>query len=139
MEELNPLSGFYAAVTRLSPSGISPHGSDGWSAWLFLLSLESNGGIRFPEQRLTREEALRGIFITFENNCLGSNVLLSIGMTIDPAYSSFTESTLGSLVPGKSADFVVLSQDIMSVPANQILNTKVSATVIDGQPIYGAI
>jgi predicted amidohydrolase YtcJ len=64
---------------------------------------------------------------------------LPLGMTIDPAYASFTESTLGSLVPGKHADFVVLSQDIMSIPANQILKTKVSATVIDGQPIYGAI
>jgi len=104
VEDLNPLSGFYAAITRLSPSGQSPHGPDGW----------------FPEQCLTREEALRG-------------------MTIDPAYASFTESTLGSLVPGKHADFVVLSQDIMSIPANQILKTKVFATVVDGQPIYGAI
>jgi predicted amidohydrolase YtcJ len=60
-------------------------------------------------------------------------------MTIDPAYASFTESTLGSLVPGKIADFVVLSQDIMLVPANQILRTKVVATVIDGRPIYGGI
>jgi predicted amidohydrolase YtcJ len=62
-----------------------------------------------------------------------------LGMTIDPAYASFTESMLGSLVAGKHADFVVLSQDIMSVPANQILKTKVLATVIDGQPIYGRI
>ncbi|KIM91971.1 hypothetical protein PILCRDRAFT_809968 [Piloderma croceum F 1598] len=104
VEDLNPLSGFYAATTRLSPSGQSPHGPDGW----------------FPEQRLTRDEALRG-------------------MTIDPAYASFTESTLGSLAPGKIADFVVLSQDIMSIPTNQILRTKVVATVIDGRPIYGGI
>lgn len=60
-------------------------------------------------------------------------------MTIDPAYASFTESTLGSLVPGKRADYVVLSQDIMSVPVNKILDTKVIATVIDGQPIFGQI
>ena len=59
------------------------------------------------------------------------------GMTIDPAYASFTESMLGSLVPGKRADYVVLSQDIMSIPANKILDTKVVATVIDGKPIYG--
>jgi predicted amidohydrolase YtcJ len=63
----------------------------------------------------------------------------ALGMTIDPAYASFTESTLGSLAPGKIADFVVLSQDIMSIPANQILHTKVIATVIDGRPIYGGI
>lgn len=58
-------------------------------------------------------------------------------MTIDPAYASFTESTLGSLVPGKRADYVVLSQDIMAVPVTQILDTRVVATVIDGRPAYG--
>ncbi|THV06783.1 hypothetical protein K435DRAFT_848853 [Dendrothele bispora CBS 962.96] len=102
VESMNPLSGFYAAVSRLSPSGYSPHGPDGW----------------FPDQRLTRQEALRG-------------------MTIDPAYASFTESILGSLEPGKRADFVILSQDIMKVPVNKILDTKVLATVIDGEAIYG--
>lgn len=44
VEDVNPLSGFYAAVTRVSPTGESPHGPGGW----------------FPEQRITREEALRG-------------------------------------------------------------------------------
>jgi len=104
VEDLNPISGFYAAVTRLSPQGDSPHGPGGW----------------FPEQRLTRMEALRG-------------------MTIDPAYASFTESTLGSLEPGKLADFVVLSQNIMSIEESKILDTKVIATVIDGKPVYGQI
>lgn len=61
------------------------------------------------------------------------------GVTIDPAYASFTESILGSLVPGKRADFVVLSKDIMSVPVNEILATKIFATIIDGTPIYGKI
>ncbi|KAK7057396.1 putative amidohydrolase YtcJ [Favolaschia claudopus] len=102
VESPNPLFGFYAAITRLSADGKSPHGSEGW----------------FPEQRLTRQEALRG-------------------MTIDPAYASFTESTLGSLEAGKRADFVILSQDIMTVAANRVLSTKVVATVIDGTPVYG--
>lgn len=35
-------------------------------------------------------------------------------MTIDPAYASFTESTLGSLEIGKKADFVILNQDVVS-------------------------
>jgi len=104
VEDMNPLSGFYAAITRLSPDGRSPHGPDGW----------------FPEERLTREEALRG-------------------MTIDAAYASFTESMLGSLEPGKKADFVVLSQDIMTIPASQVLATKVLATVIDGQVVHGSL
>lgn len=60
-------------------------------------------------------------------------------MTIEPAYASFTESSLGSIVPGKLADYVVLSQDIMSIPVNQILHTKVIATVINGKPVYGHI
>ncbi|KAG0704666.1 amidohydrolase 3, partial [Suillus ampliporus] len=104
VEDMNPLSGFYAAVTRLSPEGQSPNGPSGW----------------FPEQRLTRMEALRG-------------------MTIDAAYASFTEGNLGSLVPGKWADYVVLSQDIMTIPADQILSTKVQATVIDGRLAFGRI
>ncbi|GLB37251.1 putative amidohydrolase family protein [Lyophyllum shimeji] len=101
VETMNPLFGFYAAITRLSPDGQSPHGPDGW----------------FPEQRITRQEALRG-------------------MTIDPAYASFTETILGSLEVGKRADYVVLSQDIMTVPANDILATKVLVTAIDGQAVY---
>lgn len=58
-------------------------------------------------------------------------------MTIDPAYASFTEGILGSIVPGKRADYVVFSQDIMEIPAKDILATKVLATVMDGKPVYG--
>jgi len=104
VETMNPLAGFYAAITRKSPDGKSPHGPGGW----------------FPEQRLTRQEALRG-------------------MTIDPAYASFTETTLGSLEVGKRADFTVLSQDIMTIAEDEILSTMVDATVIDGKPVYGTI
>jgi len=102
VEDLNPLSGFFAAVTRLAPDGTSPHGPGGW----------------FPEQRLTREEALKG-------------------MTLDSAWASFSENILGSITPGKRADFVVLSKDIMTIPASGILSTRVLATAIDGRPVYG--
>ena len=60
-------------------------------------------------------------------------------MTYDPAYASFDEGRLGSLSPGKIADFVVLDQNIMSVPVSEILQTKVVATVIDGRPMYGQL
>jgi len=60
-------------------------------------------------------------------------------MTIDAAYASFTENILGSLEPGKRADFTVLSQDIMTIPEDQILSTKVVATVIDGEVMHGSI
>ncbi|KAF5376300.1 hypothetical protein D9615_008482 [Tricholomella constricta] len=102
VEEVNPLVGFFAAITRVAKDGTSPHGPDGW----------------FPEQKLTRTEALRG-------------------MTIDPAYASFTEKDLGSLEPGKRADFVVLSKDIMLVSPQDVLETTVRATIIDGQVAYG--
>ncbi|KIY48037.1 hypothetical protein FISHEDRAFT_65887 [Fistulina hepatica ATCC 64428] len=104
VEHPNPLGGFFAAITRVSPSGDSPHGPGGW----------------FPEQRLTREEALRG-------------------MTIDAAYASFTEHKLGSLEVGKRADFVVFNKNIMTIPVDEILSTHVLATVIDGVPAYGTI
>jgi predicted amidohydrolase YtcJ len=60
-------------------------------------------------------------------------------MTIDPAFASFSESRLGSLETGKIADYVVLSQDIMEVQEDKILETKVLATVMDGQAVYGLI
>ena len=63
----------------------------------------------------------------------------SQGLTINPAYASFTEDILGSLEIGKLADFVVLSHDIMSIPANEILNTQVLATVVDGELVYGSM
>lgn len=59
-------------------------------------------------------------------------------MTIDPAYASFTEDSLGSLEVGKRADFTILSQDIMEVAPEHILDTKVHATVIDGIAVYGS-
>ncbi|KAJ4467017.1 amidohydrolase 3, partial [Lentinula aciculospora] len=105
VEGINPLEGFYAAITRTDKAGDSPHGPNGW----------------FPEQKLTREEALRG-------------------MTIDPAYASFTESTLGSLEPGKKADFVVLSKNIMTVEdPKKVLETRVLVTVLDGQVVFGKL
>ena len=61
------------------------------------------------------------------------------GMTLDPAWASFSENILGSITPGKRADFVVLSKDIMAISESEILSTKVLATAIDGRPIYGHI
>lgn len=77
---------------------------------------------RYPSERLTRAQALKG-------------------MTLDAAYASFTENSLGSLVVGKKADFVVLNRNIMSedTPYQGILETKVLATVVDGKIIFGQI
>lgn len=83
-----------------------------------LLTLIYVPGHRYPEQKLTREQALKG-------------------MTLDAAYASFMEKEIGSLTPGKKADFVVLDKDIMTIPVSEILTTKVAATVVDGQVVYG--
>ena len=71
----------------------------------------------YPDQVMTRDEALRA-------------------MTIWPAYAAFQEKELGSLTPGKYADFVVLDRDIMQVPPTEILSTRVEATYIGGKIVY---
>lgn len=73
-----------------------------------------------PDQKLSREEALRT-------------------MTLDAAYGSFEETTKGSIVPGKVADLVVLSQDILSVPDDALLETEVLATIVNGKMLYESL
>jgi hypothetical protein len=43
---------------------------------------------------------------------------------------------MGSLAPGMYADFVILDQDIMRVPAELVLNTKVLATYVGGKAVF---
>lgn len=71
-----------------------------------------------PEQSLTREQTLKG-------------------MTIWAAYSQFSDGRKGSLEPGKQADFVILDRDLMSVPIDSTLHTKVEATYVKGEKVYG--
>ena len=71
----------------------------------------------FPGQRMTREEALRS-------------------WTLAGAYAAFEEKSKGSLEPGKLADFVMLSRDIMTVPAAQIWNARVTMTVVGGEIVF---
>lgn len=100
VEAVNPLLSFHSAVTRQDEKNW-PEG--GWH----------------PEQKMTREEALKS-------------------MTIWPAYAAFEERSSGSLSVGKYADFVVLDQDIMTVTPERILATKVLATYLGGKPVYEA-
>lgn len=62
-------------------------------------------------------------------------------MTLDAAYASFSEDRLGSLIPDKKADYVVLDRDIMSeeTPEEDILKTVVLATVVDGRIAFGGL
>ncbi len=98
VESPNPLISFKAFVTRQDENG--------WPA-----------GGWFPDERTTREEALKS-------------------MTLWPAYAGFMEDVSGSLSPGKYADFVVLDQDIMAIAPQRILDTQVLMTVLGGQVVY---
>ena len=56
--------------------------------------------------------------------------------TTGSAYTSYEENVKGKLCPGYLADFIVLSQDIFSVPENEIVNTKVEQTYLGGKLVY---
>jgi predicted amidohydrolase YtcJ len=58
-------------------------------------------------------------------------------MTIWAAHA-FMEKEVGSLEPGKFADFVVLDQDVMQVPAELVLRTRVLATYLGGRAVHQA-
>ncbi len=98
VERVNPLYSFHAALSRQDDNSWPP---GGW----------------FPEQMMTRDEALKA-------------------MTIWPAFAAFQEKELGSLTPGKLADFVILDRDIMTVPPADILGTSVIATYIAGKAVF---
>jgi predicted amidohydrolase YtcJ len=70
-----------------------------------------------PAERMSRVDALRAL-------------------TIDAAYAAHAETLVGSLEAGKLADLVMLSDDIMRVPPQQILRTSVRLTVIGGEVAY---
>ena len=72
-----------------------------------------------PDQKLTRAEALHSF-------------------TLGGAYAAFEEKTKGSLEPGKLADFVVLDQDLMTVPELAIPKIKVRMTFLGGRTVFGA-
>ena len=56
--------------------------------------------------------------------------------TINSAYAGFQEDKLGTLETGKLADFVVLSKDLRVINPDDILNTHVIRTVVDGKDVY---
>lgn len=56
--------------------------------------------------------------------------------TIWPAYASFQENLLGTIEPGKRADFTAFSKDIMVVPEAEILSAKPVLTIVDGEIVF---
>ena len=77
----------------------------------------SDGSVFYADQRLSREQALASY-------------------TINNAYAAFEENLKGSLTPGKLADIVVLSHNILTVPEEEILNAEVLYTIVGGKVLY---
>ncbi len=77
----------------------------------------ADGSVFFPDQRLTRERALQSY-------------------TLNNAYAAFEEDIKGSLTPGKLADIVVLSKDILTIPEDQIPDADVVYTIVGGKVLY---
>lgn len=78
------------------------------------------GGVLGPDQGLSRADAIRSV-------------------TINGAHTTFEENVKGSIEPGKYADFVVLSGDVLTVAPDDIQNLKVLTTVLGGRPVYGQL
>ena len=58
------------------------------------------------------------------------------GFTLDAAYAGHMEDTLGTLTPGKWADFILVDQDIFNIDEKDIWKTQVQATYITGKNVY---
>ncbi len=82
-------------------------------------NIESGGpdGGWFPDQSLSVEEAI---------HCY----------TMGSAYAEFQENIKGSLTPGKLADIIILSRDILTIDPEEILTTRVDMTIFNGKIIY---
>ncbi len=90
-----------------------------FSFWQMLARRDGVTGHTFglPAQKLTRHEALRLY-------------------TYNAARAAFWENRIGSLEPGKLADLVVLSDDIMTMPEDDIRKAKVLATLLAGKAVH---
>ena len=95
VEDVDPIMSFYGSVSRKT----------------------KEGKVFIPEQRVTREEALRAY-------------------TINNAFAAFEEKTKGSLTPGKLADIIVLSKNIMTIPEDEIPTARVDLTILGGKVRY---
>jgi predicted amidohydrolase YtcJ len=101
VEPANPFYGLHASITRQDHENQPP---GGW----------------FPEERMTREEAL-------------------ISFTLDAAYAAHQESALGTLEPGKKADFILISNDLFEMPAEDIWKLELEQTWVGGRLVSGEL
>jgi predicted amidohydrolase YtcJ len=89
------------------------------SLWWMITRNTVTAGLLGPEQKITREEAIR---------------LYTIGS----AYFTFEENIKGSIEPGKLADLVILDKDILTCPEDQIKSIRPVATMLGGSFVFEA-
>ncbi len=117
--------GAYAWRTLLDAGGVVVNGSDApveridpiASFYASVTRKQADGAAFFPGQSMTRREALRSY-------------------TLAAAYAAFEEDLKGSITPGKLADLVILDRDITTVPEEEILDTRVLATILGGRIVF---
>jgi len=95
VEDVSPIASYYSTVSRKL----------------------SDGSVFYPDQRMSRLEALKSY-------------------TINPAFAAFEEESKGTLKVGKYADLVVLSKDILTVAEAEIPATEVRYTIVGGKVKY---
>lgn len=88
-----------------------------YGMWMAITRKAVDGSVINPEQRVTREQALRM-------------------WTTNAAYLSFDEKNKGSIEPGKLADLIVVSKDFLSCPVDEIKDIETLLTVVDGKEVY---
>ena len=88
-----------------------------WVIYHFVTRDTISGGVLGPGQRITRQEALRA-------------------STVGNAWLTFEERDKGSIEPGKLADLVVLSDDIMTCPDKRIEQMQVQLTIVGGRVVF---
>ena len=88
-----------------------------YGMWMAVTRKTVDGAVITPEQRVTREEALRM-------------------WTLNGAYNSFEEKVKGSIEPGKLADFAVISKDFLACPVDEIKDIEALQTVVDGKVVF---
>ena len=85
--------------------------------WMAITRKTVDGNVLGPEQRITREEALKL-------------------WTINAAFATFDDKKKGSIEPGKLADFAVIDRDYMKCPEDEIRDIETLMTVVDGRVVY---
>ncbi len=136
-------SDMYWAESRIGPERIK-------NAYAYKKLLETNNwmplGTDFPVEDISPVKTFYAAVVRkdskgFPENGFQTENALSRreairGMTIWAAKAAFEEKLKGSLEPGKSADFIILDQDIMLCNPENILNTRVNSTYINGKKVF---